>query len=224
MGTLDEVTSLRSQGIGDNEIIASLRGRGVSPKEITDALAQAQIKNAVGSAEPGMESSIMDVVEPGVTQAPSAGAEYAGGAVEQSGYDTVAGDAGALYDTAGAEAPPMGAGMDYGAAAGGGYVDDYGAYGGGDTDMIIEVSEQVFAEKSKKMKKQLSDNSEFRILAESKIEDISNRLKRIENSMDKLQSAILDKIGEYGGGLQAIKKEMDMMQDSFKKTVSTRKK
>lgn len=222
MGTLDEVTSLRGQGISDNEIIASLRGRGVSPKEISDALAQAQIKNAVGSAEPGMEGSIMDAGEPGVTQAPSAGGEYAGETVEQTGYDNAGGVEQADYDTVGAEAPQMGAVDNYGVGDAG-YADDYGGYGG-DTDTIIEVAEQVFIEKSKKMKKQLSENSEFKILAESKIEDISNRLRRIENSMDKLQSAILEKVGEYGSGLQSIKKEMDMMQDSFKKVVGGKKK
>jgi len=100
------------------------------------------------------------------------------------------------------------------------YQDDYGGYGGGDTDTIIEVAEQVFLEKSKKMKKQISESNEFRVLASSKIEDISNRLKRMESSMDKLQHAILEKVGEYGNGLGAIKKEMGMMQDSFRKVVS----
>ncbi|MCK5604366.1 hypothetical protein KAR91_20925, partial [Candidatus Pacearchaeota archaeon] len=192
---------------------------------INDALGQAQIKNAVGSAEPGMESSIMDAGAPGVTQAPAAAPDYAGGTVEQTNYDTIGTEVppvGASYDTAGAGAPPMGAGVDYG--AGGGYADDYGGGYGGETDTIIEVAEQVFIEKSKKMKKQISENNEFRALAGSKIEDISNRLKRIESSMDKLQSAILEKVGEYGNGLQSIKKEMDMMQDSFKKVVGGKKK
>jgi len=233
MGVLDEVSNLRSQGISDNEIIASLRGRGVSPKEINDALAQDQIKNAVGSAEPGMQGSIMDSSGvPGETQAPQMGGGYSGGVAEQADYGTAGQpmDYGAGYDTVGAEAPQMLApqvgmdygggqmGADYGGAGGGGYSDYYG-YGGG-TETIIEVAEQVFIEKSKKMMKQISENNEFKALASSKIEDISNRLKRIENSMDKLQSAILEKVGEYGNGLQSIKKEMDMMQDSFKKVVS----
>jgi hypothetical protein len=258
MGALDEVTNLRSQGVSDNEIIASLRGKGISPKEISDALSQAQIKNAVGSAEPGMESSIMDSAggTPGVTQAPtSPSADYSGGVSEQ-GYDTTGQGAGYEqgygatgqggeydnmgYDTVGQglvepmgmeapqmEAPQMAqAGADYGGADYGGdgyYQDDYGGQGGG-TDTIIEVAEQVFIEKSKKMKKNISENSEFTALASSQIVSISDRLKRIEDSMDKLQYAILEKVGKYGDGLESIKKEMNMMQDSFKKVVPKRKK
>jgi len=44
-------------------------------------------------------------------------------------------------------------------------------------------------------------------------------LKRIETSIDRLQSAILEKVGSYGRGLDSVKKEMGMMQDSFGKMV-----
>jgi len=215
MGTLDDVTNLREQGISDNEIIASLRGRGVSPKEINDALSQAQVKNAVGSAEPGMESSIMDSSPSSDEVATSSvGSNYSGGAVEQEAYAPAGQDVNYAPIE---DVPQMGADN----AAGGGYQDDYGGGGGygGDTDTIIEVSQQVFIEKAKKMNKHISENTEFRVLAASKIDNISERLKRIENSIDNLQHAILEKVGEYGGGLQSIKKEMDMMQDSFKKVV-----
>ena len=37
--------------------------------------------------------------------------------------------------------------------------------------------------------------------------------------MDKLQLAILNKIGSYGKTLESIKKEMSMMQDSFGKAL-----
>ena len=34
-----------------------------------------------------------------------------------------------------------------------------------------------------------------------------------------MQIKILEKVGSYGGGLESIKKEMEMMQDSFSKTL-----
>jgi len=214
MGALDEVTKLRDQGISDNEIIASLRGRGVSPKEINDALAQAQVKNAVGSAEPGMEGSIMDSQN---TNTPSTTPEYSGGATEQTEY--VPENQPITPPAIENEVPQMGSGY-----AENNYAqDDYGGGYGGDTDTIIEISEQVFIEKSKKMKKQISENAEFRALASSKIENMSNRLKRIESSLDSLQSAILEKVSAYGGGLESIKKEMNMMQDSFKKVIKEKR-
>ena len=37
--------------------------------------------------------------------------------------------------------------------------------------------------------------------------------------MDKLQLAILDKVGSYGKNLDIVKKEMQMMQDSFGKVM-----
>jgi len=98
------------------------------------------------------------------------------------------------------------------------YEQDYGSYGGG-TDTMIEIAEQVFAEKMRKIQKQLEDLNEFKTLAETKLDNATNRLKRIENTIDKLQIAILEKVGSYGRGLDSIKKEMSMMQDSFSKTL-----
>ena len=98
------------------------------------------------------------------------------------------------------------------------YEQDYGSYGGG-TDTMIEIAEQVFAEKMRKIQKQLEDLNEFKTLAETKLDNATSRLKRIENTIDKLQIAILEKVGSYGRGLDSIKKEMSMMQDSFSKTL-----
>jgi len=94
--------------------------------------------------------------------------------------------------------------------------------GGGvsDTDTIIEISEQVFADKMKGVLKQIESFNEFKTLSEIKVENISDRLKRIEASIDKLQIAILEKIGSYGRGIDTLKKEMEMVQNSFGKIVN----
>ena len=57
-------------------------------------------------------------------------------------------------------------------------------------------------------------------LTQTKIDNIADRLKRIEATIDKLQMTILEKIGSYGNNLESIKKEMAMMQDSFGKVVN----
>ena len=93
--------------------------------------------------------------------------------------------------------------------------------GATDTDAIIEISEQVFADKMKGVLKQLESLNEFKTLSGIKIENISDRLKRIELSIDRLQIAILEKIGSYGRGLDTLKKEMDMVQSSFGKIVNS---
>jgi len=89
-----------------------------------------------------------------------------------------------------------------------------------DSDTIIEIAEQVFSEKIKTMKKQLDALNEFKTLGTSKIDNIDERLKRIETMIDKLQIAILEKIGSYGKNIENIKKEMSMMQDSFGKVIN----
>jgi len=247
MGALDEVTQMKSQGVPENEIINKLQEQGVSPKAINDAMDQFKIKDAVSRPVPeeGMEPSVVG----GGTQpagnsarAQKAGEnvpndefyipqsrlsypknqpptqEYQEGAEQeyaqtsnQGGYEQ---DYGRDYGT------------DYGEQIGyseeyypqEGYEQDYGSYGGG-TDTMIEIAEQVFAEKMRKIQKQLEDLNEFKTLAETKLINATSRLKRIEDSMDKLQMAILEKVGSYGRGLDSIKKEMSMMQNSFSKTL-----
>lgn len=90
----------------------------------------------------------------------------------------------------------------------------------GDADTIIEIAEQVFIEKAKAMQKKVDDLVEFKTISEVKIENISDRLKRIEHSIDSLQAEILEKVGSYGRGIESVKREMEMVQDSFGKVVN----
>jgi hypothetical protein len=99
----------------------------------------------------------------------------------------------------------------------GGY-DQYSA--GINADTVMEVADQVFSDKIKKFQKQLDAASEAAIILQTRTENILERLKKIETIMDKLQIAILEKIGSYGQNLEGIRKEMSMMQDSFSKMIS----
>jgi len=47
MGVLEQIMQMKNQGMGNEEIAASLREQNISPKAITNALNQAEIKNAV---------------------------------------------------------------------------------------------------------------------------------------------------------------------------------
>ncbi|HLD38409.1 MAG TPA: hypothetical protein VJA20_03135, partial [Candidatus Nanoarchaeia archaeon] len=66
---------------------------------------------------------------------------------------------------------------------------------------------------------QISNFREFSAISETKFSNFENRLKKIESIIENLQIKILEKIGSYGQGLESIKKEMTMMQDSFSKTL-----
>ncbi len=217
MGVLEQITQMKNQGIPDQEIVSNLQEQGVSPKEINDALSQSQIKSAVsntGNAEemqpapPGQNPPAPTQQEqgsyapktqempelPGTEQemyAPQQQQEYA----QQQEYPQQQ----EVYQKQDAY--------------------NYPAEGVG-SDTMIEISEQVFSEKIKKIQKQVESINEFKTLAQTKIDNTAERLKKIETIIDKLQIAILEKIGSYGKNLESIKKEMGMMQDSFGKVVN----
>ncbi len=209
MGILEQVTGMKRQGYSDNEIAAELSQNGVSPREINDALKQAQIKNAVSDIEETneMQQSVIQPEEELNTPSPQTQSTYKPRAREETMPEEV-------YTPQPQEqySPPQ---EFY-------QPDAYSAYpaSGADTDTIIEISDQVFTEKTKKIQKQVETTAEITSVLQAKTESISERLNKVENIIDKLQIAILEKVGSYGQNLESIKKEMSMMQDSFSKMVN----
>jgi len=195
VGTLDQVIQMKNQGISDEEIASKLQEQKVSPKEINDAMNQSKIKNAVSDIE-GMQPSIMNSPKPTSNKediyVPQA-QEY-----EQEIYAPQAEYQQEEYS------PQTG-------------YNEYSSQTGTDTDTMIEIAEQVFSKKMQKIQKQLEKLNEFQTLSQVKIESTAERLKRIETIIDNLQISILDRVGSYGKNLGNLKKEMSMMQDSFKK-------
>jgi len=100
---------------------------------------------------------------------------------------------------------------------GGGYG---GNYGDVNSDLVIEIADQVFTDKIAKFEKQLNETTKKAELNESKLDDVNQRLKKIEKLIDELQVKILEKVGSYGNTMNNIKKEMSMMQDSFSKALN----
>lgn len=197
MGVLEQITQMKNQGINDDEIVASLQQQGISPQQITEALDQSQVKSAV-SAETqeiqGMQPSIMTQE---ATQAPSAPGQQTQQTPQQETYPP-------QQEYQSQEYYPQEGYQDYSA--------------GIDTTTIMEIAEQVFVEKIQKTQKQLEELNEFKTLSQVKIQNIDERLKKIEATIDKLQFSILDKIGSYGANLGTIKKEIAMIESSFGKT------
>lgn len=199
MAILEQIKQMREQGIADQEIINKLYEQGISPKQINDALDQSKIKKAVV----GQENENYSPSPPSPNQ--------------QETYSPKTEDMESQYNPPQEQYSPQ----QYEQPQGYYPQQEYeGNYSAGGSDMMIEISEQIFSEKIKKIKKQLDIINEFKILGETKLENLSERLKKIETIIDKLQIAILGKIGTYGENLEAIKKEMSMMQDSFGKVVN----
>lgn len=232
MGVLEKISRMRDEGHTDEDIASQLKEKGVSPKEINDAFNQAKIKSAVSEGQdfgdfevpqqnqspqssqspptsPGSQDqdegyyqeSQNEYEEDPYTPQPIQEEQYSQYPSQSQGYD---------------EYSPQQNQGDY-------YPQEQYSYGSANTDTIIEISEQVFSEKIERIRKKIEDFEEFRVLSETKLQNISERLKRIESIIDKLQISILDKIGSYGDNLSSIKKEMSMMQDSFRKITDSPK-
>lgn len=227
MGILEDINNMKAQGLEDAEIAKKLKEKGANPKSIEDAFNQLRIKNAISAeyGEEGMEPSIMKN-----PPAPSASPLYTPKTQEiehdttkdfyspQPGPPQFAPQYNPEF-----QAPAYANTADYQEqyVPQEGYSDQMvqGMSASFDTDSIIEIAEQVFSEKIKKEQKQLDALNEFATLVETKITNDHERIKRIETIIDKLQIAILEKIGSYGKNIESIKDELGMMQESFEKMV-----
>ena len=193
MAVLDQVMRLKGQGMTDQEVVGNLQQQGISPKEINDALDQARIKNAV-------------------TDYTGEGAPIASAEAEEGLYTPQTQEAGPEYAAATSTQPE--------------YYEE-GAYGGApsagaDSDTMIEIANQVFSEKIKKIQNQIEDISELKTLAQVKVANVDERLKRIEKMIDTLQIKVLEKVGSFGSELSSTKKEVSMLEDSLRKTIRGR--
>lgn len=208
MGALDQLNQLRGQGMNDESIVASLQQRGFSPKEINDAFNQSQIKQAVSDEYSGFQGQDQ------VPQNPQAQGNYPSqGFNQDQGFQNFQGQEEETYYPQPPQQEQYSQGQGFSQ-------EEFYSPGSTDTSTIIEVAEQVVSEKLQSLQRKMDDLSEFKSVMESKVENISERVKRMEKTMDTLQIAILQKVGSYGNNLENIRKEMSMMQDSFKKMVN----
>ncbi len=89
-----------------------------------------------------------------------------------------------------------------------------------DTETITEIAEQVISEKFKEFNNKTGDIATFRSVTQDKIDDMNTRLKRIETTIDKLQQAIIQKIGEFGDNTASIKKDLSGLHDTTSKLMN----
>ncbi|MEK6844783.1 MAG: hypothetical protein AABX44_00850 [Nanoarchaeota archaeon] len=199
MGALDQIRQMKQEGFSEQEISDSLQEQGISPNSITDAFSQARIKDVVEGENEMQENDFPETPSPF-----SIPETYSPQEMPQNPYYSPQEPSYSQPQETEAYYPQEG------------YNGAQGEFG---TDTIIEIAEQVFEEKIKKLSQQISNFKEFSAIAEIKFSNFENRLKKIESIIETLQIKILEKIGSYGEELGNIKKEMTMMQDSFSKTL-----
>ena len=214
MGALEQISQMKSQGLQESEIISQLKEKGVSPKEINDALSQSQVKDAVynpreETLQPAPAPAPEEQTEAAYVPQTQEEQEAYSPQQQQQPQQTYAPSPQEEY------APPQEVypQENY----------DYAAQESYTTDTIIDVAEQVFAEKIKKIERALDQLKDTQVILQTQVEHATERLRRSESIMDKLQIEILRKVGSYGTNLESIKKEMGMIEDSFSKIIPHRK-
>lgn len=189
MGLLETIAQMKNQGMGDSDIAEYLRKQGITPRDISDALSQSEIKSAVEGEYEAREN-------PEEEYTPSPQYENQPQEVQENYYP---------QEQTYQEYSPQGY-ENYGAAP---------AYS--QTDSMMDVAGQVFEEKTKKMQKQVETFEQFKNLAMIQLQNISDRLKRMESTFDALQVAVVERVGSYGKDISSLKKEVTMVEDSFSK-------
>jgi hypothetical protein len=193
MGLIEEVQELKSSGASEDKIVAILQERGYTKRDILDGISQSQIRDAVSSdneAQYAQESSYQESqrdISPSLTNEKVPQAqEY----TQEPQYNYQEPQY-TQYDQS-SYAPQNSA------------------------DTISEISEQIVSEKLSPIREQLEKIIDMRNNFEARTAHLDERLKRIESILDKLQMAILERVGDYASNLQSIKDEMIETQKSFK--------
>lgn len=218
MTALEEVRKLQQQGMNEEQIIRTMRDQGTSYKDIADSLAQTRIKAAVEQpdAEPGLygESSVPNPSSAEGMQASLMGPsqEFQDGQAQELSppspnqpYAPQVQEYSPQYDTSYAQQQ---------------YPQQYQQ--GTSSDVVTEIAEQVVAEKLGEIRKHLEKVIDLKTTFEAKVESIDDRLKRIEKTIDLLQSSVLRKVGDYVTNIQDIKSELVETQKTFAKLSSQR--
>jgi len=101
---------------------------------------------------------------------------------------------------------------------------DQGYYQGGggaaNTENVSEIAEQVVTEKLNAYKQKVGDVASFKNTIQDKVDDIDDRLKRIEATIDKLQQAVIGKIGEFGETSAMIHKDLENLHGTVGKLMN----
>jgi len=206
MPLINQVKSLKEQGLTNEQIIQGLQEQGFSPLEINQAIEQVNIKTAV--SQNNLDNNAVGAeMQPSIAEYPAYPTESPLPMPEPQQQEEIQ----ALeyaYPTPQLQASPQ-AYQTY---------QEYQPYSS--SESITEIAEQIAEEKFNLIKKEIGNISEFKTISNKKLENFDERLKRIEEIIDKLQATIIGKIGNFSQNVQDIKEEMGMMQESFSKALN----
>lgn len=228
MALIEKINQMKQSGMSEAQIIKTLRDENYTPVQINEALSQSQIKAAiaqpaspVGGGMDGMEQSIMQTTDE-LNQMPVPYPEQA----QQAGYPAEAYPAyQQVYAQPPAQYPAEQAAyteqpyydQNYGQA----YVPQETYYQQAlDIETVRDIAKQSIEEELLKIKSQISEITKLKTDLKFQIQNIDNRLKKIEEVIQEIQSAVLQKVGNFGQAINEISEELHATQESFGKLVN----
>lgn len=203
MPLISQIENMRRSGMNDSQVNQTLAEQGFSPLEITQALEQSKIKSVVSQLNPEEQQE---------EYIPS-GEEKIGESIQPSAVET---QEQVPQEQIQEQIPEEQAPQEQVQYQEYAPQQQYSTYSS-NSDMMAEIAESLIEEKTLNMRKTMQDLSNFKLIAKKKLEILDERLKRIEELIDKMQMNIIGKVGNYGKSLEEIKQEMGMMQESFTK-------
>lgn len=190
MVQVDRVVQMQQQGMSDNDIIKTLKNEGVSPKDISDSIAQARIKMAVSQDTEQNYQESYNQPEQQNTQQ----AQYAPQAPDQQYQQP--------YQEQGQQ--------QY-------YSPDQGSMS---IETITEIVDRIISEKLREINQKIKPVVDFKNKAEEDINELKERLKRIEQTIDNLQRSVIGKVGEFGQSTALIHKDLENLHGTVSKLMN----
>jgi len=223
MALLERISAMKKEGKSSQEIIKTLGEEGVSPRQINEALSQADIKSAV-SAEENMQPSIMQTAEQTTVGMPSSAEANQDISVPPAPqYAQESGQQSYSQQPAGQE---QYAAPEYSSS---GYTQEYDSSQSSnqgyaspniDIETIRDIANQIIEESMDKLKEQLSSTGKMKAEINARMQEIEGRLEKVEEIVQQLQFSIIKRMGEYGEAVSSISREIRATQDSFSKLVN----
>jgi hypothetical protein len=213
MDLINKIVSMQNQGISEADISKQLQNQGISPLQINQAINQAKIKSAVSSETPYQE-----------TQPTPQNNEFQNMQMSSFNQQNPIPDNSQNPQQAenqNFQYPPQNQ-EEYYPQTPQAYTeqDYYAPQSNLDTDTISEIAEQIVIEKFKEFHKKTGDIVSFKNLIQDKVADLNERLKRIEDSINKLQQSIIGKVGEFGENTSLIHRDLENLHGTVSKLMN----
>lgn len=240
MALIERINQMKAQGMSDEQIKRTLLEERFTPVQIQEGLSQAQIKSIIApeqSGEPGQQPiSGQEPMQPSVMQTsgqPEGTISYQG---QQDTYQEQEGEPqwqqAAYPEQTAQENYPEEAYAEQGYAypEHAVYSGSQGGYAQGeyyppetyyqqalDAETVRDIAGQAIETELGKTKEKIEEILKLKTELQSQVENMDSRLKKVEDIIEGLQSAILKKIGNYGEVIDDISKELQATQESFAK-------